>query len=359
MLQSDAIHNNLLGVLSEGMLRYTQRDKFLTWIANYVVQQLRASHVSLAVYDSERNDYPIRCSGGPRKFPSALLTLDQESFILRWFQEPEQKEGFTRRSDRFILREHLSEFSHPYAIYLMKEMDRHHISACIKIQNQQRIVGLLLIGPREDNQPYSPADLSLFQTLANHMALDIEKEEYCNTATKDPLTGLYNRALLDEKFNAYMQAVKGAGEEFAAVLVDIDHFKKINDTFGHLFGDEILRITSELLQHSIRHEDTIFRYGGEEFLILFAKTSRDPNRKIDSGEFHYEIYRVLDRLRMAVEMRAFQCINQRVSVTMSFGLTFYQDGSRKTPQELIHEADQALYHSKNNGRNLISVFPYI
>jgi diguanylate cyclase (GGDEF)-like protein len=154
----------------------------------------------------------------------------------------------------------------------------------------------------------------------------------------DPLTGLRTRSGLQEDFNREVNRFKNAGTPFVLALVDIDHFKNINDTYGHDSGDKVLvTVANSLLRH-IRTYDDAYRLGGEEFLLIMKgldTTSAEP---------------VLERLRAAIsrlEMKGPD--GGSLSVTASFGYTNVQDG--KTLDVLLNEADQALYKAKREGRN--------
>lgn len=154
---------------------------------------------------------------------------------------------------------------------------------------------------------------------------------------KDPLTGTFNRAYLYEVI-----ASQGIGS-YALVLCDIDHFKKINDTYGHDTGDIVLKIVVKRIMKHIRKEDSFIRYGGEEFLLLYKKTGTDG-----SGDF-------VQRLLHAISSEPFAFEGRTISVTMSIGL--YADPSADEPLEtVIKKADLALYRAKNSGRNRCEIY---
>lgn len=158
----------------------------------------------------------------------------------------------------------------------------------------------------------------------------------------DPLTGLYNRQTFDDRIRRVAQraarqrrAVDGraaVGHCFA--LFDIDHFKKVNDQFGHLYGDEVLTLLSRLMVQSFRHEDLLFRYGGEEFAVVLAVA--------DLGIAES----ALERFRRKVEAYAFPQIGHK---TVSIGYTAM--GAEHAVEKLVMCADKALFYAKNNGRN--------
>lgn len=170
---------------------------------------------------------------------------------------------------------------------------------------------------------------------------------------RDSLTGLLNRKTFDEKFsrmaaatlspdsascdNVERRASEAAKEQWLAV-VDIDHFKRVNDTFGHLYGDEVLILVANLLRASFRSQDRIFRFGGEEFVVLLRSTTLEEARKI------------FERFRTSVEQFNFPQVGQ---VTVSLGFVSI---SAETPVVILGHADQALYYAKSHGRNQVCYY---
>ncbi len=167
---------------------------------------------------------------------------------------------------------------------------------------------------------------------------------------RDSLTGLLNRKTFDEKFSkmtAYVPPPDGTGQEgderqcseepreHWMAMVDIDHFKRINDSFGHLYGDEVLILVANLLRASFRTQDRIFRFGGEEFMILLRSATLDDAR------------RIFERFRASVEQHNFPQVGR---VTISLGFVKI---TAQTPVVLLGRADQALYYAKAHGRNQI------
>lgn len=171
---------------------------------------------------------------------------------------------------------------------------------------------------------------------------------------RDSLTGLLNRKTFDEKFarmalattlaeqrlmlnDAHERRSDQTREQWLAV-VDIDHFKKVNDEFGHVYGDEVLILVANLLRSSFRSHDKVFRFGGEEFVIMLRSATLDNARKI------------FDRLREKVEAYHFPQVGR---ITVSLG---FVNISSDTPVVILGHADQALYYAKEHGRNRICFY---
>ena len=164
-------------------------------------------------------------------------------------------------------------------------------------------------------------------------------------ALTDPLTGLYNRRYVSAHLDSLLARAEG-GKGPALLLFDIDHFKRINDTWGHLAGDEVLSEIGKRALHHVRSFDLVARYGGEEFVVLMPETNL-PLALV-----------VAERLRLSVAEAPFKVTGtaEPVAVTVSIGVaTTLEAGD--TPTELMRRADEALYFAKNSGRNRIASWP--
>ncbi|MGQ9856766.1 MAG: diguanylate cyclase [Fervidobacterium sp.] len=159
---------------------------------------------------------------------------------------------------------------------------------------------------------------------------------YRERATMDPLTGLYNRWKFNSIFDEYMQNSKTSGEEFSVFLCDVDSFKKINDTYGHLKGDEVLRVLAKILKENIESAGLVARYGGEEFVGIL-KGDKD------------KCVTLCENVRRIIEDRSAEVLGFRV--TMSFGVSSFKE--RETKSEILGLADQRLYKAKELGKNRV------
>lgn len=154
----------------------------------------------------------------------------------------------------------------------------------------------------------------------------------------DSLTSIYNRAYVEKQIEYEFNKAKRYKSSFSLVMFDLDHFKTVNDTFGHLAGDEVLKRVSAEVRTHLRSTDILGRYGGEEFLILMPETKEDPSSA------------ACERLRKTVESMIVRYDGMEISVTVSIGLVQFRP-DMKDYLQVLHEADIALYHSKKSGRN--------
>ena len=166
-------------------------------------------------------------------------------------------------------------------------------------------------------------------------------EEQRQKALRDPLTALPNRAAWDDRLELEIARWQRFGGELLLAVVDIDHFKRINDSFGHLAGDRVLKIIANELRKRLRKTDFIARFGGEEFALLL------PGTPAAAG------LRVLDGLREGIEQCPFHFKGARIQVTLSGGLTSFVEAERA--EQAFERADRALYRAKGAGRNRIEV----
>jgi diguanylate cyclase (GGDEF)-like protein len=209
------------------------------------------------------------------------------------------------------------------------------VTTCLEISN---------VNPYPDNALHMIE--GIMRVYSNYQSL-------LDYSERDSLTGLLNRKTFDDKFSK-MVATNGTDEQSMGdglerrqnsgskeqwlAVVDIDHFKRVNDEFGHLYGDEVLILVANLLRASFRSHDRVFRFGGEEFVILLRSTTLEKT------------YKIFERFRENVEAYAFPQVGQ---VTISLG---FASISQESPVVILGHADQALYYAKANGRNRVCYY---
>jgi diguanylate cyclase (GGDEF)-like protein len=172
------------------------------------------------------------------------------------------------------------------------------------------------------------------------------REDLREQATRDSLTRLWNRSSILNELGRELARLERECRPLGVVIVDLDHFKHVNDTKGHLAGDAVLREAARRMQNSIRQYDSIGRYGGEEFLILFP------------GCGEAESYAQADRLRKQLAQADMPVNDGALRITASFGVTAALPGDNCTQEALIRRADEALYVAKKCGRNRVELLSY-
>jgi diguanylate cyclase (GGDEF)-like protein len=181
--------------------------------------------------------------------------------------------------------------------------------------------------------------------FAHHDAEELQlSRDLYEAAVRDRLTRLHNRGYFDDRLSAEFAYHRRHGGALAVLLVDLDHFKQVNDTHGHAAGDSVLQATAEAIRESLRAEDVAARYGGEEFVVLARGT--DSDGALALGE----------RLRARIAQREINVGTGVLRVTASIGVAVMRkDAAFRTPAELLVAADTALYASKHAGRNRVSL----
>jgi two-component system cell cycle response regulator len=223
------------------------------------------------------------------------------------------------------------------------------ILAVVNPSDRSRLLKALELGVNDLlPQPFNPLELRvrvralirrkryadyLRDTVAQSMEL----------AVTDPLTGLNNRRYMMGQLDTLFERCAAGGEPVSLIMLDIDFFKRVNDTFGHPLGDEVLREVSVRLAATVRAMDLPCRYGGEEFVVVMPAT-----KPADAA-------RVAERVRAAISSEAFEIGDHSVSVSVSIGVSASRGGEDR-PESLLRHADEALYRAKAAGRNQVIVY---
>lgn len=172
-----------------------------------------------------------------------------------------------------------------------------------------------------------------------------ESENLENMALTDSLTGLYNRRYFDSFYENIFAQSSRYGTSFSLIMCDIDHFKKINDTYGHDSGDVILKMVSDTLMNNIRKSDIVARFGGEEFMICLPFTPIE-----DAMDVARKVKMMISKVNL---MDSSNKGNDIKKVTISMGVISFKSDFKEKPKELIKHLDNLLYEAKNRGRNRI------
>jgi diguanylate cyclase (GGDEF)-like protein len=218
---------------------------------------------------------------------------------------------------------------------------------CIPIKNRERTLGVVELVNSLDEGSFSEADLEILTTIADFAAIAIENakvhEEVRHLAVTDELTGLWNARRFNELLDYEVERSRRYGGEVSLIFIDLDHFKSVNDTHGHLVGSRLLSEVGRLLGRSIRTVDSAARFGGDEFVLMFPNTSKEWGRVLAER---------LCRLLRETEFRADN--GDLLNVTGSFGVAAYPLDA-DSPRELMGMADKAMYHVKETSRNGVGV----
>jgi diguanylate cyclase (GGDEF)-like protein len=214
---------------------------------------------------------------------------------------------------------------------------------------EDRVIGIFVITSQRPDA-FDGHHKDFLEALCHHAALSIWDaqlhDQVARLATSDGLTGVANHRKFQERLAEEFERANRQKGTFSLIMLDVDHFKQINDRFGHPAGDQVLKQTAEILKGMMRKVDTVARYGGEEFALLLPNAGRREAAKL------------ADRIRSAIAAHSFETEASPISVTVSLGVANFPEDTRKR-QELLAAADQALYAAKKAGRNRTSLYSEI
>jgi diguanylate cyclase (GGDEF)-like protein len=222
-----------------------------------------------------------------------------------------------------------------------------HSIICVPIRTKDRVLGVIEIINYVGKRDFGPEDLGLLQAMADYAAIALENAIHVKRIHEltitDDVTSLYNARHLNFVLETEIYRSNRYHYEFSLIFIDLDHFKEVNDTYGHLCGSKLLREIAEVVRSSLRLIDYAFRYGGDEFVVLLPQTGKESATVVAK-----RLHQRLNETRFLVEE------NLNLHVTASLGLaSFPVDASTKA--ELVRLADEAMYLVKNTSRNNIAV----
>lgn len=223
---------------------------------------------------------------------------------------------------------------------------------CVPLQGRSRTLGVLT-GFTATRHALTPGEAGVIAAAANLIALGVENVQILHEnerkqrdleelAVCDPLTGLYNRRFLDEYLRIHMAMARRQNAPISFIAIDLDHFKNVNDTYGHEAGDQVLSEMGVTIRNTVRASDLPVRVGGEEFLVVMPDTS-------EAGAVTFAI-----RLQANLRERRYRALPEDARVTASIGIALYPDDGDSVGQ-ILRAADASLYESKSAGRDRITV----
>ncbi|WP_396587100.1 diguanylate cyclase [Bermanella sp. R86510] len=287
---------------------------------------------------------------------SRILIVDDVASNVQILSVHLQDEGYrvmeTQRGDEAI--ELLKQHSDIDLVLLdveMPKMSGLEVLKVIKSELDTKDIPVILVTANgDDDSVVDGLDMGAFDYVIKPYSLSVlmarvrsalREKERLNLlekwATTDPLTGLYNRRYFFEQANREIERSTRNQSPVTFVIMDIDHFKKVNDQYGHLLGDDVLEILAALFKESLRKVDICCRFGGEEFVLCLPDTDQDT------------AFEVAERVRKQAKKLSFETDKETIHITISMGIASYkQDDSLET---LLKRADEALYLAKDSGRD--------
>jgi diguanylate cyclase (GGDEF)-like protein len=302
-----------------------------------VIGQVGVQSALVLMYDQSKRSYSLNFQKGFKPKEVQKLKFKVDSPIIKYF---------TKHNTPVYVSDLANFEGFESYVKKLKDLD---IFIVAPIIFSERVQGIIATREKHYASDFSRTDFELFHVLVNIISISIENaqhyEEIKNLSLTDEMTKLHNYRSFKSRLKEEVNRAKRNQSKVSLVILDIDHFKNYNDTLGHQAGDEALREVGKVLRKTVRDEDIVSRYGGEEFCVIFPGIGKEENMNL--GE----------RIRFKIETHKFykEKVQPIGQLTISLGGATYPDDASEI-HGLIQKADEALYHAKHMGRNQIQIY---
>lgn len=276
---------------------------------------------------------------------SRELAFSESSGLTRWemknirFTLGEGVAGWVAKHKKPVLIEDVRKDPRFKVVAKQKRSMVSMISAPLMVK--RRVIGVVSLTTRDEGHTFTEDELELVVLMSAHISLAIENNRLYEISVLDGLTNIYNRRYLEQRLAEEVAYSKRYGKPLSLIMLDIDFFKRLNDTYGHQAGDYVLKQVSQSLSEALREYDVVARFGGEEFAIILPTT---PKQKGGS---------IAERLRLGVCQSEYCFKDQNIECSISLGVSAFPDDAQDT-DGLVAAADKALYKAKESGRNQVA-----
>lgn len=313
---------------------------------DFLRDQFQLDEIALLVKDEDKDIYTVKYCHGIDFF--RLKGFEVAKSLIKWL-------GDKRRP--FVLSEEMQNMSpsvfyeHTYTLRDLK------LELCHPLFIKDVLGGIVLLGLKQKKGVYTEQDLNLITIISTILASVIENGRLLGQAVTDGLTGLFHQKYFKARLGEALERSNHNKSELALILLDIDNFKKLNDTQGHLAGDKVLQGISKTLQETVRSNDILARYGGEEFgVFIYRPFGAGAGTGTEKHDLLIAAERLAEKMRVNVKGKKILYNDRLLDATISAGVGFKDPSEvNLTVQELIERADQALYHAKRHGRDRVAV----
>jgi len=316
------------------LLNSTSLHELLSIILDQHKDRFQLTEVTLMLYDPEYEiQRLVESKIAPHAWTGRLIFSDSAHLINQHFS-PQRKPRLLKYSP------------HQHA-YLFPEQDDLGSVALLPLMRQNHLFGCLNLGSRNASRFQGQIGTLFLEHLAAVVSACIENarlhEHIKLVGLHDALTGINNRRFFDQRLSEEVSRAQRSGSPLSCLFIDLDHFKRVNDQYGHQAGDAVLKQVSRLLSDRLRQTDVLARYGGEEFIILLADTARE-----DAALIAEQIRDRVAKAHLVIPS------GKTLNITLSIGVaTMLVPGTIKDGRQLIAMADQAVYAAKLSGRNRV------
>jgi len=297
-------------------------------IMNSCIKGTRAGGGSLFIFDEEHKELSLKTAWGLDEETIGLIKRKANEKLKLWEKQRIPQAIIGREEGELVPRN-------------LKGVPEIETGICIPLIGRgEKLIGLVTLHNKTKNYHFSEEEKKLFSTFANYSAQAIENTMLYKSKERlsitDGLTGLYNHRHFQEQLEVEVKRAQRYDLALSLIMIDLDHFKEFNDTYGHLEGDSLLRKIAQILKSSLRETDLVARYGGEEFAVILPETDKEGASI------------AAERVRKTVSEQTFGEVGAKM--TISLGVASYPDDACLRA-DLIRQADEALYRAKREGRN--------
>ncbi len=214
----------------------------------------------------------------------------------------------------------------------------------VPMMGKEGMYGFIVFGQKVLGNEYTKPEMKYIDRIMKFASISLQNNIHYRRAIIDAKTKLYNHSFFLRRFEEELSKIKRYNFQLCLLMIDIDFFKKFNDTYGHILGDEILLHISDILNENVRDEDIASRFGGEEFAILLIQCDLDS------------AWIAAERIRKAIEDFRINYEEQDIKVTVSLGISLAEQSIDLNAEDIIKLADKALYYSKEHERNQTTIY---
>ncbi len=324
-------------------------DAILYYIVNSLANMVGVECVSLYLFEEKTSKFQLKISSGiDKRKVQELGDISAQSPLIDFLKEgnifvTRESEDFAEDYDLEEIRKAFSKVNVKLTIPLYYSMPLYYA---------RDIVGFLNLGDKKDHTDYSKEDIDILNAIGRQIGICLDTARLLSLSIEDDLTKLYRHSYFHKRAEEEVNRCRRYNRVFSLLMIDIDNFKEINDAFGHLVGDEVLRRVARILKAGLRKVDIVARYGGEEFGILLPET--DKSKAFIAAERIRarieEEFTKTDNIKQIIKDK-FSDRKDSFKVRISIGVSSYRPNVEKN--QLIKEADEALYRAKAQGKNKV------
>ncbi|MBU2063490.1 MAG: sensor domain-containing diguanylate cyclase [Candidatus Omnitrophica bacterium] len=342
-------YQKILQEVCQSLISMLDLEQLLDSILHLIIQTIDVDKVAIFLEDEDKFSYKIKASFDiDEQLKETLIIHNNEKIVERLKQET-----------RILVKEELSQFETKETVKILFDkftvIDAELIAP---IFFKDHLLGLIVLSRKRTKHMYNQGDIDVLNAFVAEVSVAIENARLYGEAIVDGLTRTFQHNYFYMRLKEEVARVKRYKRPIALLMIDIDHFKNFNDTYGHQAGDLILRNIGNILKTKLRNVDIAARYGGEEFSVILtdlgsATVDKNYRQEIIKRHMHDAIL-VAERLRKAVEDVTIEFEDKRLNITISIGIAYYDGADDKVnAEQLVKKADRALYQAKQDGRNRI------